>query len=470
MCLKAFLPKSRRRTLRRLAATRGLDRRPGLHPGFLTEGTAVDPRRYPELASVNPALEIPSSFIGKPLSMHVIGEDMYVFADYNGSLYLTRWHGENFYHMILPSRDLTTKRELVQFNLYSNPSDPLSGEYRHLCLIFPDLLCFDLDENEPELKPLGEESMTSMPSLDHACVYMSRLFGTDRDRLYASAYNDPTDWDLDTATDSGAGNAWATTVQSNILSDGDFTALCVYDGRILAFKSQFCHVVNGTQNPFRVSDLFPVGTESSATVAEVGGCLFFADKSHVYRYDGDAVKSIGDPLNVSDFSGAMAAGRGELYYLFVPKENRVFLYSERTGAWGEIGFFSKKPLFAMAATERGCYFLDNESNLYLAEAGENGSFVFRFAPTAESGDASLRISRLHVTLTADVGATLSATYTDTSGRRTDLLSYTEKDARRTRHIVSRVMTPSDRGGYIILSGSGALTVHEVSVTALESNS
>ena len=64
----------------------------------------------------------------------------------------------------------------------------------------------------------------------------------------------------------------------------------------------------------------------------------------------------------------------------------------------------------------------------------------------------------------------SATYTDTSGRRTDLLSYTEKDARRTRHIVSRVMTPSNRGGYIILSGSGALTVHEVSVTALESNS
>ena len=87
-----------------------------------------------------------------------------------------------------------------------------------------------------------------------------------------------------------------------------------------------------------------------------------------------------------------------------------------------------------------------------------------------SRDDSIYEAFPDVTLTADVGATLSATYTDTSGRRTDLLSYTEKDARRTRHIVSRVMTPSDRGGYIILSGSGALTVHEVSVTALESNS
>ncbi len=468
MCpLKAFISKGGRRTLRRLASIRGLDRRPGLYPGYLSEAHGVDPRRYPALSSAAPLEELPSSFIGKPLSMHAIGEDLYVFSNYNDSLYLTRMRGDDFYHMILPSKDFSARRSLVQFNLYSNPSDPLSGEYRHLCLIFPDHLCFDLDETEPLPTPLEAESM---PNLRHVCVHTSRLFGTDRDRLYVSAYNDPTNWDLDTVTDSGAANAWATTVQSNTLSDGDFTALCVYEGRVMAFKSHFCHVVNGTQNPFRVSDLLTVGTDSAATIAEVGGQLFFADKHHVYRYDGDTVKSISDKLALSDLTGAMAAGCGDLYYLFVPSVNRMFVYSQRAECWGELGDLTRRPLFAMAATDAGVYLLDEEANFYQTERGKNGGFLFRFSPTAETGDTALRLARLHITLTAESGATLSASYTDTSGRTTALLSYTGEGSAHTRHIVSRTMTPSDRGGYITLEGRGAVTVHEISVTALESNS
>ncbi len=465
--LKAFLPKAGRRTLRRLSAIRGLDRRAGIHSGYLSEATAADPRRYPSLVSFKPTTAVAASFIGRPLSMHHIGEDLYVFSDYNGVLYLTRMRGDDFYHMILSATDFSVKRELVQFNVYSDPSDPLSGEYRHLCLIFPDRLCFDLDELEPELFPLEAENM---PALENVCVHLSRLFGTNRDRLYASAYNDPRNWDLDTATDSGAANAWATTVQSNTLADGNFTALCVYDGRVMAFKPNFCHVVNNTQNPFRVADLLPVGTESPATIAEVGGYLFFADKHHVYRYNGESVDSIGDALGIADLSGAMAAGRDELYYLYVPSVNRVFVYSQRTGAWGELGFTCRLPLLAMAANAQGCFFLDEDANFYMAEAGENGSFLFRFPLTAEEGSTEIRLSRLHVTLSADTGATLYAHYTDTSGRTTSLLSYTEKESGHTRHLVSRVITPNDRGGYITLRGAGAVTVHEISVTALESNS
>ncbi len=453
----AYVPAARPVRRRRLTAMRGIDRRPGLHPGYLAEASSLDPRHYPHIVPFRSAKRV-DVLLGTPLSLHGVAGDVFTFTLRDGVIYLNR-SGSRTYTVPFPSSDAETERRLVQFNLYDHGEDVLLGSYRHLCLIYPDGLSFDLDAETPIFEPIGDPARS--PRLDHACVHVSRLFGTENARIYASGYNDPADWDLDTATDSGAAAAWSATVQANPLSAGGFTALTVYDGHVLAFKKNFCHIINNTQNPFRIADLLSVGASSQSTVAEAGGSLFFADDSRIYRYNGDTVESIGDRLAIPDLRGAMAAAHGDLYYIYVPVLREIFVWSEKARTWGEMGATMTANVIAMTATDKGCYYIGDTRILYLAAGSGSSVFSYTFSPTAEEGEGEVRLGRLYMTLYAPNGAAVRASYVDTSGRETALLSYYGEG--RVRHLVSRVATPADRGGQIRLSGSGNVSIYDISV-------
>ena len=147
------------------------------------------------------------------------------------------------------SSDDEYPRCVVQFNVYDTPTDPVSGKYVKKLLIFPDKKSMDFEitsDDFPikdmsvlvkEFTPTGDKdtppdtashnyyyrnSKTSdvykwvddtsdsensgwkvsvppaMPDIKYAAVHLSRLFGVDEDRVYASGYNDYTNWNLDT--------------------------------------------------------------------------------------------------------------------------------------------------------------------------------------------------------------------------------------------------------------------------------
>lgn len=441
----------------------GLDRRPGVREGCLSACAGLDPRALPALGTMPTPVLYHSGPAGETLALQVIGSALFRVYVREGSLHLARYGQDGSYSAIgLPGSDLTTPRTLLAYNLYSNPSNPLSGSYRHMALLYPDRLTFSPDSTQLVIEMLGGSG--HIPDIDTACVHLSRVFGVHEDRLYASAFNNPRNWNLDTATDIDPSHAWASTVQSNTRASGHFTAVTVYGGQVLAFKRRFCHVLYNNKNPFRIGDLLTVGALDGRTVAEVGGKLFFVGEEGVYRYNGDSASLISEPLGAVNFSGALAVGAAGLYWLCLPAEGRVFLWSEETGAWGALPAFCEGRITAMAATPRGCCLIDEGGHLYTTEGGSYGDLSATTSPVL--AEAVGRTTRLSVAVTAAPGATFSLSYTDTQGRTTSLLAGVGNG--RSRRVESRSFTPADYGGTLCLTGHGNLTLHDMIIETAES--
>lgn len=459
----ASIPTPRKRKLRSVALPRTLDLRGGIRGGALTSAEGVDPRRLPEIAPLGAVQISTLPLVGRPTGMAALG----------GRLYVTALDGERGVLHCLRDGVLLSSvsyepiggedewREIVQFNVYSNPADPLSGEYRHMGIVFPDGIFFPLDTDTPAIETPEQTLGKAMPRLSHICVHLSRLFGTAGDRIYASAYNDPQDWNVDTATDAGAQNAWAATVQSNTAAGGDFTALAVFGGQLHAFKEGFCHILSGTKNPFRVGDLFPVGAACPRSVAEVGGKLFFADRTQVYRYNGDALTPIGDALGERVLTGAVGCAGDGMYYLCLPTTGEVFVYAVESGAWSALGRVCEAGKAAlMTESEGGPLLLDTDGNLYaLGGTGERG-FTCTLAPFVSEGEELLRLCRLFLAVDGEAGDSVVAAFRDLSGREHPLLRATLSRTGLSR-LCSRMFTPADRGGGITLSVRGRAAVQRI---------
>lgn len=460
----AILPSPRARRRLRLALPRTLDRRGGLRPATLAAASGVDPRRLPEISPL-----FGNSVCALPLSGRVTG-----MAMLDGRLYITTLsEGVAALHclregVLLSSATYTPiggeeeLREIVQFNVYSDPSDPLGGEYRHMGIVFPDGVFFPLGTDTPTLECPEQVDGKPLPRLSHITVHLSRLFGAAGDRLYASAYNDPQDWNVDTVGDAGAANAWATTVQSNTEASGNFCALTVFGGQVHAFKEGFCHVLSGTKNPFRVGDLFAVGAAAPRSLAEVGGRLFFADKKQVYHYSGDTPVPIGEALGDADLSHALGCAGDGLYYLYLPASDEMFVYATERGAWSSLGRVCGEGAVGrfLCRTEGGPLLLDSKNRLHRIGGGEACAFSCTLAPLTEDGEGTARLCRLILTLEGEAGARVSARYTDLSGRGT-LLFDTTLPSSGLHRTLSRMFTPADRGGYLSLSVEGRVAVEGI---------
>ena len=458
---EAAIPTVRNTRVRTYGGFTGLDCRPGMHEGSLRRVQNVDPRALPLLQTMPGPKEIKRSLPGQMLSLHALGETVLVFYENDGAVYLWRRLPDGRESTVrMTENDLSTRRTVVPFNRYSDPADPLSGSWEHLALVYPDGLCFDPAAETISFSPITEGAA---PTITHACVHLSRVFGAHGDRLYASAFNDPADWDLDTAADMDGSNAWASTVQSNTRASGDFTALCVYQGHVLAFKRGFCHVLNNNKNPFRVADLLTVGTIDSRTVAEVDGKLFFVAEDGVYRYNGAEVTRISEPLGDMIYTDTVATAAEGLYYLYSQKDGHVYVYAEKTGAWGALMPFSMGDLVGMAASGTRCWMLDTSGSVYATGYNSRSLFLIETGPIL--GEALGRVCRLSVVLTTVVGSHMQVSYIDQDGRDTVLLAISGMDA--TKRHESRVFTPASYGGRLIFSGAGRITIQDLRLLVAE---
>ena len=242
-------------------------------------------------------------------------------------------------------------RSVVQFNVYNKNDegriDVLTGTYTKKLLIFPDKksVDFNVERNHKTPTALTPALFDIAPKLKYATVHLSRVFGVDDERVYASAFNDYANWNLDTADEYNESNAWCSPAQSNVRADSNFTGITTYQNHVVCFKRNFMHEIYNTKNPFRIQDLYKIGTIDNRTIQEVNGRLIFVSDDNVMMYTGSMPSSISYNLDISRFRASdkgksiVSGTDGRNYYLFTMVTNGLygnfFVYDTLIGEWSE---------------------------------------------------------------------------------------------------------------------------------------
>lgn len=320
------------------------------------------------------------------------------------------------------STDDEYPRCVVQFNVYDTPTDPVSGKYVKKLLIFPDKKSMDFEITEDgftisdmsvlikEFTPTGDKSTPpdtashnyyyrntntsdvykwvddmsnsensgwkvsvppAMPNIKYAAVHLSRLFGVDDDRVYASGYNDYTNWNLDTIDEYNESNAWCSPAQSNTKAGGVFTGITNFQGHIVCFKRDFMHEIYNTKNPFRIQDIYAEGAIDHRTIQDVDGRLIFVSADDVKIYTGSNPRIIGYYLNMSEYVNAVSGTDGRCYYLYCEDADgnkRLFVYDTIAENWSEQAIYDT--VLSFAHNKNGMYMLCADGYIYKMDSGD----------------------------------------------------------------------------------------------------
>lgn len=312
-------------------------------------------------------------------------------------------------------------RQVVQFNVYDNPTDPVKGKYVKKLLIFPDRMSMDLepDDGDLNLKSMdsemvikkydGEEGALppdsashnyyyqnktdskiyqwvddegdsskscwtltippTFPPIEYATVHLSRLFGVGNGRVYASGFNNYANWSLDTVDEYNESNAWCSPAEANTKASGEFTGITTFQNHVICFKRDFMHEIYNTKNPFRIQDVFAEGTIDQRTIQEVDGKLIFVSDEGVKIYTGSNPRDIGYKLNTDRLDYAVSGTDGRCYYLYREDRGesdrlrkRLFVYDTFTDAWSEE--YVARRILSFAMWQNGLYLLYDNGWVY----------------------------------------------------------------------------------------------------------
>lgn len=354
--LGSFVPDSEKKYRSIQWSFGGLDRRGNVDSGMFADMVNVSVDEVPALVPHS----VPDTALSgyqNPISLFASGQFLLVIYRDGDAIKADYIKGGSTYTGVIEASGAAEAdeipRSVVQFNVYTTPNDPLSGTFDRKILIFPDKVSIDYDISA-DFTPAALDAPTyPIPNLRYVTVHGSRLFGVDDDRIYASGFNDYTNWNLDTAEESLASNAWVTTAQSNTKADGAFTGITTYDGHVVCFKRDYTHQINNTKNPFRVADVFQSGAVDNRTIWDVNGKLIYVSDDNVQMFTGGYPKNIGDALDISDYSGAVCSGYEDMYYLY--HGERIYTFNTLSGLWGCMR--CESPVLNFAVNENGLYSL-----------------------------------------------------------------------------------------------------------------
>lgn len=279
------------------------------------------------------------------------------FTYYNDNNKVDVECGDNWY---IVNTGMTTEdyisqpRSIVKFNVYSDTTDPVGGNFIEKLLIFPDRKSMDfiIEDN------FTPADIDGMPRMNYVTVHNSRLFGVDNDRIYASGFNDYSNWELDDAEDDGynANHAWVSPAQANVKANGKFTGITAFAGHIICFKNDYMHELYNNKNPYRIQDIYAEGTIDNRSIAEVDGNLIFVDSDDVKLYTGGNPRGIGRPLNIDKFEKAVAGSDGRKYYLYCDDSRFIYIFDSLVGQWSK-EYIGQTEIKAFASNLNGMYML-----------------------------------------------------------------------------------------------------------------
>ena len=229
--------------------------------------------------------------------------------------------------------DYKQQRCIVSFNVYDITTDPVEGEYIKKLLIFPDKLSINYDvENDG----FEKGALTQTPDIKYATVHLSRLFGVDDVRVYASGFNDYANWKLDTTEEYNESNAWCSSSGANTKAGGEFTGITTFQNHVICFKKDFMHEIYNTKNPFRIQDIYAEGCVDNRTIQDVDGQLIFVSEDNVKVYTGSNPRILSYYLGVDKYNDAVAGTDGRNYYLYCVDEKgdkHIFVYDTYCSQW-----------------------------------------------------------------------------------------------------------------------------------------
>ncbi|NLG52384.1 MAG: hypothetical protein GX541_00155 [Clostridiales bacterium] len=302
---------------------------------------------------------------------------------FNGIFGITKIDEDSFYidkpFFYEPGDDLSGNwllrnlpRCIVKFNVYDDPTDPVGSGYTKKLLIFPDKKSTDFHITGDFTPAALETGLIRIPDLRYATVHNSRVFGVDAGRIYASGFNDYTNWNLDVAgEESSPDNAWCSPAQSNTKGDGVFTGITTFQNHVICFKRDFMHELYNNKNPFRIQDIYAEGTIDNRSVCDVDGNLIFVDRAGVKVYTGGDPRILGFNLNVDEFKSAVAGTDGRKYYLYCETdkaEHNLFVFDTLAGLWAEESIDFE--VLSFAHNRNGIYALGGDGYIYRLDSGD----------------------------------------------------------------------------------------------------
>ncbi len=205
----------------------------------------------------------------------------------------------------------------------------------------------------------------AMPNLKYATVHLSRVFGVDDDRVYASGYNDYTNWNLDTVDEYNEANSWCSPSQANTKAGGKFTGITTFQNHIICFKHDFMHEIYNTKNPFRLQDIYAEGAIDNRTIQDVDGKLIFVSEDDVKIYTGSNPRVIGYNLNMSKYTSAVSGTDSRNYYLYCEDADynkHLYVYDTLTDLWSEQSI--DQSVISFAHNKNGMYMLCADGHIY----------------------------------------------------------------------------------------------------------
>lgn len=208
------------------------------------------------------------------------------------------------------------------------------------------------------------------PDIDYATVHVSRVFGVGNGRVFASGFNDYSNWNLDTSDDYNESNAWVSATQSSSEADSPIVGITTFQSHVVVFKKNFMHEIYNTKNPFRIQDIFNEGCIDGRTIQEVDGRLIFLSQDNVKIYNGGNPESIGYPLGIERFNGtkAVAGTDGRKYYLYCDDyypgrgKKKIYVYDTYCEQWAveETDY----PVIGFANNQNNLYMLCEDGGIY----------------------------------------------------------------------------------------------------------
>lgn len=249
----------------------------------------------------------------------------------------------------------------------------------------------------------------AVPDLSFAFCHDNRLWGVEKDKIYASKLGDPfnfTDYSLI------ADASWTV----GIASSGPFTGGIAYNGYPTFFKEDSIIRVSGDYpsqySTYETANVPGVAKGSGKSLAIANGYLYYLSPEGVCAYSGSYPTVIGEDIGEVLSSGVAGAG-SDKYFLEAVNENddlSVYVYDTRYKAWTKeekldaAGFTDiGRDLYAL--TEKGIYLLDSEKVTGDAEA-DFDSFV-EFAPIYDGHLTKKGLSKFHISLEVTEGASVA---------------------------------------------------------------
>ena len=252
----------------------------------------------------------------------------------------------------------------------STPPDTASHNYYYRNTKTSDVYKWVDDMSDSENSGWKVSVPPAMPNIKYAAVHLSRLFGVDDDRVYASGYNDYTNWNLDTIDEYNESNAWCSPAQSNTKAGGVFTGITNFQGHIVCFKRDFMHEIYNTKNPFRIQDIYAEGAIDHRTIQDVDGRLIFVSEDDVKIYTGSNPRIIGYYLNMPEYVNAVSGTDGRCYYLYcedADENKRLFVYDTIAENWSEQAIYDT--VLSFAHNKHGMYMLCDDGYIYKMDTG-----------------------------------------------------------------------------------------------------